>query len=44
MNESLNPARRRIVCFGGALVASFCWKAGPILLIIAGGVIGFLIY
>ena len=30
--------------FGGALVASYCWKAGPILLIVAGGVIGFLIY
>ena len=38
------PDWKSWLLFGGALVASFCWKAGPILLIIAGGVIGFLIY
>jgi chromate transport protein ChrA len=38
------PDWKSWLLFGGALVASFCWKAGPILLIVAGGVIGFLIY
>ena len=38
------PDWKSWLLFGGALVASYCWKAGPILLIVAGGVIGFLIY
>ena len=38
------PDWKSWLLFGGALVASFYWKAGPILLIVAGGVIGFLIY
>ena len=38
------PDWKSWLLFGGALVASFVWKAGPILLIVAGGIIGFIIY